>query len=161
MSETNTSLSVSDLLSLLGEQRDLYEHLGRLAGMQRTLITSEDSERLLAVLRDRQELVDRLEVLAERIRPYLRSRTAFRAGLQEDDARKVDRLVGQVNGLLAGILEQDKSDTQLLAARKSSVANEIATVATGRQAGVAYAASTCADLSRAEVGTSVDWMDEG
>lgn len=137
-----TKLNSTTLIALLTEQRSLYSQLGALAGTQRDLITAGEPEQLLSVLGERQKLVDRLDALGGRMKPYLERWTTFRATLAPVEVLRVDRLLGEVNTMLAGILEKDKADAQLLAARKSSTAKAIEAVSVGRQAGAAYVANT-------------------
>jgi len=58
------------LIRLLSEQRELYVRLAAYSDSQRSMITGDQPQRLLAVLADRQKLFDRLEHLAEQMRPY-------------------------------------------------------------------------------------------
>jgi len=141
-------------IRLLSEQRDLYVRLGVLTDSQRALITGDEPERLLAVLGERQKLIDRLERLAERMRPHRQRWPQLRSELAPADAEQVDRLLAEVDALLAGILEKDKADTQLLAARKGAVGQAMATLKTGKQAKAAYAAAACQQQG------SMDWTDQ-
>jgi hypothetical protein len=147
-------LDSTALIALLTEQRTLYSQLGELAGTQRGLITGGEPEQLLSVLGERQKLVDRLDAIGRRMKPYLESWKGFRATMAPVDALRVDRLLGDVNTMLAGILEKDKADAQLLAARKSSTAKAMEAVSIGRQAGAAYVANTY------QARPSRDWSDE-
>ncbi|GMU23630.1 MAG: hypothetical protein AMXMBFR13_37080 [Phycisphaerae bacterium] len=139
-----------ELIGLLTRQRDLYVRLGELSRSQRTLITADEPERLLDVLAQRQECIGAIETLARRLRAYQQNWRTVRLGLSEEDGCCVDRLVGQVNTLLAGILQQDAADAELLAVRKESVSQAISSVRTVRHAGAAYAASNDAGAPRGE-----------
>ena len=153
--QTLVSTGVADeWLHLLSEQRDLYVRLGALTDSQRALITGDEPQRLLAVLGERQKLIDQLSCLAERMRPYRQRWPQMRSELTPSEADQVDQLLGEVDALLAGILEKDKADTQLLAARKSSVGQAMATLKTGKQAKAAYAAAAYQHQG------SVDWTDQ-
>ncbi|MBP7933848.1 MAG: flagellar export chaperone FlgN [Phycisphaerae bacterium] len=149
-----TKLDSTTLIALLTEQRSLYSQLGELAGTQRGLITGGEPERLLSVLGERQKLVDRLDALGGRLRPYLEGWKAFRTTMTPADTLRVNRLLGEVNTMLTGILEKDKADAQLLAARKSCTAKAIETVTIGRQVGAAYVANAY------QTRPSRDWSDE-
>jgi hypothetical protein len=141
------------LIGLLTEQRELYVRLGALTDSQRSLITGDEPGRLLAVLGERQKLIDRLERLAERMRPYQQKWPELRSELAPAETERVDRLLAEVNELLAGILEKDKADAQLLAARKGAVGQAMAALKTDKQARAAYAAPAQAK----QVG--VDWTE--
>jgi hypothetical protein len=154
MTEMHESTNTSDLMGLLSEQRELYRQLGQLAGGQRALITGESPERLLGVLVQRQRVIDRLEDVTGRLRPYQRKWRSVRSSLSPEDGRRADQIVAEVNGLLKGILEKDAADAELLAARKSSVGQSLQSVKTARHAGTAYGGGQPASGSR------IDWMDE-
>jgi len=57
------------------------------------------------------------------------------------EAAQVDRLLAEVDALLAGILAKDKADAQLLAARKGVAGQAMTTLKAGKQAKAAYAAA--------------------
>jgi len=143
-----------ELTGLLSEQRRLYVQLSGLADQQRSLITGDDPERLLAVLGDRQQVLDRLEALGRRLQPYQRNWVQTRARMSRVQEREVDVLVSEINRLLSAIVAKDEADAQLLAARKSSTSKSIAGLKTARQAGAAYAAGAGTSQSR------VEWTDE-
>lgn len=143
-----------ELIALLSEQCSLYAQLGDLALGQRTLITGDRPELLLGVLGERQRLIDRLEALGGRLRPYLSEWRAVRAGLSAADARRVDQLVAEVNARLKSIIDKDAADAELLAARKSETARRVQSSRTVRQAGAAYAASGDA------TGAAREWTEE-
>lgn len=156
MSDKKTPQTAADfdadaLLALLEEQLDLYKQLGSLAGNQRSLITGDEPERLLEVLAQRQGLLDRLENVASRLRPYQERWRELRPGMNEVEGQRVDGLLAEINRRLAEILVKDKADADLLAARKSSTAKAMANQRQVRQVGAAYAAQA------GTAGPRVEW----
>jgi len=150
-----TQACVADtMIQLLSEQRELYVRLGALTDKQHSLITSDQPQRLLAVLADRQKLIEQLERLAVKMRPYQQQWSQVRSELAESEAERVDQLLGQVDALLAKILTKDKEDAQLLAARKGAVGQEMHALKTGKQAGAAYTAASCT------YPVSMEWTDQ-
>lgn len=152
--ETSGFADTGQLMRLLGEQRELYRQLEQLAGGQRALITSESPEQLLNVLVQRQRVIDRLEGVTGRLKPYQQNWRAVRLGLSPEDGQRADQIVAEVNALLKGILEKDAADAELLAARKSSVGQTIRSLKRVRHAGVAYGGGAVASGSR------IDWAGE-
>jgi hypothetical protein len=146
--------TAAETLRLLEEQRELCRQLSGFAAAQRALITGDEPERLLAVLGDRQQVLDRLSVIVDRLRPVQRRWGEVRASLTPAQARQADALITEVNTLLAGILKGDEADAQLLSARKTATGQSLQQVGQGRQAGAAYAAGAAPAVSR------VDWIDE-
>ena len=146
--------AATELIGLLTEQHDLYGQLADLAEHQRSLIAGDETERLLVVLGQRQKIIDRLEVVADQLRPYQQNWREIRSRMAGGDGKEADRLVAEMNTLLSTILEKDRADAQELAARKGSVAREMAGLKASREAGAAYAAAGSTGQSR------VDWTDE-
>jgi hypothetical protein len=142
-----------DVLALLAEQRDLYADLDGLAQRQRALIAGDDPEDLLGVLSQRQTIVDRLGMLAKHLRPYQRTWREVRSRLSDEEGARADRLVLEVNRLLAGILDKDEADARLLAARREATAQAMGELKRSRAAGAAYAAAAAPDNDQA------DWTD--
>jgi hypothetical protein len=142
------------IVALLTEQRDLYARLDGLADRQRLLISGDEPEDLLAVLGERQTVLDRLGVLAADMRPYQQSWRDVRGRLSGEEGARADRLILEVNCLLAGILEKDEADARLLAARKHAAAQAMGDLKKSRAAGAAYAASAQSATGQ------VDWTDE-
>jgi hypothetical protein len=134
-------LDGSQVAGLLTEQRDLYRQLSRLSVQQRSLITGNDPERLLTLLAERQQLIDRLQAVGDRLRPHQANWRRLRQEVNEDQGRRIDTLVAEINTLLAEILKQDEADTALLSARKGETQRAIGAISTGRQAGRAYTAA--------------------
>ena len=117
---------VGAMISLLSEQRDLYARLASLADHQRSLIADREPERLLEVLGERQKIVDRLESLAERLRPRQRQWQQIREQMADSERQRADQLVSETNALLSAIIQKDEADVQLLAESKTSTATNAA-----------------------------------
>jgi hypothetical protein len=139
--------------ALLTEQRDMYRQLSRLADQQRGLITGNETERLLAVLAERQRLVERLTATGRELKPLQANWSSVRDSLSPQQAGDVDALVGEVKALLTEILERDEADTALLSARKSETSQAMGTLQVSRRAGTAYAAS----VGAAGQSSGMDW----
>ena len=143
-----------DRVEVASEQRDLCRRLSGFAQTQRALITGDEPQRLLELLAERQQLLDRLMTVGERLRPLQKQWVEVRTALSDSQVRQAEELIGEVNRLLAGILQIDDADAQLLSARKSMTARALKQVGRGRQAGAAYESSVTATPVR------VDWTDE-
>lgn len=154
VSTVQVAASGAELIGLLSEQCGLYEQLAGLSESQRALITGDEPQRLLALLGQRQRLLDQADQLAARMRPYQKSWPDLRSRVGPEEAEQVDRLLDRMNVLLAGILEKDKADAQLLAARKSATGQEMAAIKAGRLAGAAYVAAAYGAAAQR------DWAEE-
>ena len=145
----------ADLLALLTEQCGLCRQLSDLGDRQRSLIAADQPEDLLEILGQRQRIIDRLGTLSQRMRPYQQDWARVRSRLGQDDGRRADELVSELNTQLAGILAGDKADAELLASRRLQTGSDMNRLKTTRIAGAAYAASQ--DESRV---SHVEWTDE-
>ncbi len=132
--------SAEELLSLLGQQRDLYAQLAGLAGGQRALIAGDRPEQLLAVLSERQRLIGRIEQVARRLGPYKADWAGVRAALDERQGPQAEQLLAEADGLLAAVLEKDEADARLLARRKEATARAAGAARAAQQVGAAYGA---------------------
>lgn len=151
---TDSANGPAELVGLLGEQCALYEQLAAMSDSQRRLIRGNEPEKLLTLLGDRQRVLDQVEALAERMRPYQKAWPEMRGQVRPEVAERIDGLLARMNGLLGSILERDKADAQLLAARKSATSQEMSTVKAGRTAGAAYVATAYGAACRR------DWTDQ-
>ncbi len=158
MSDRNETQSTANaetqqIVKLLTAQRDLYGLLGRLADRQRSLITGNDSEKLLKVLAERQKVITALGQVTEALKPYQQRWQEIRGRMSSVDLSVVDELVAELQKRLASIIAKDEADVQLLAARKETAAEDLKSIKRNREAGAAYAASA----SGAATGT--EWAD--
>jgi len=127
------------LLALLREQRDLYRKLRALSDRQRGLISGDEPDRLLNILRDRQTLVAGLVRLNDQLAPYRRDWESIHARLPDNTRDEASALLSEINEILQGILRIDQEDGALLSARRQAVARSLSDVSGGRTANAAYA----------------------
>jgi len=155
MGNTN-EMDSTEITNLLIQQRDLYRALGRLSERQRNMITSDEPEKLLSLLAERQKLIDQMQTINQRLQPFQVNWRQIRTSLDEQNARRVDELVNEINGLLGDILKTDEADTALLSVRKSERGQAIGAIQSGRQANRAY--STAGESYPS--GSGMDWTQE-
>ncbi|MBE7505873.1 MAG: hypothetical protein HS101_06245 [Planctomycetia bacterium] len=138
METRDTSVEVAELIALLESQRQLYVRLRLLADRQRALILNEDTQPLLGLLVERQELVDKLVALNERLGPYRESWTTIYSCLDETRRRQVAALLEESNAALGAIITNDNRDTATLRARRQGVANLLGKAETAVRTNAAY-----------------------
>ena len=109
---------------------------------QRVLITGNDSRQLLALLAERQKLVETLTSLNQSLVPFQKQWPRLRKTLSRPIQAQVDGLLAEAAQVLQGILRLDDEGTRLLAGRKAQVAKQSQALAVHRQAFGAYAAET-------------------
>lgn len=140
------------IVELLAEQCGLYRRLRELALRQRGLIAGDRPDALLAVLQERQELVRAVTRINERLAPLRREWDARLAELPPDARRRAGELLDEMQTLLGRIIDDDRQDGALLAARKQVVADVLSGLSGGRAAQDGYARGA----ARPKAG-SADW----
>ena len=130
------------LVAILRRQLDVYRRLERLSLRQKALITSDDSRQLLALLAERQKLVDTLTSLNQSLVPLQKQWPGLRKRLSQPLRAQIDALLAEAAQVLQGILHRDAEGTRLLAGRKAQVANQSKALAVNRRAFQAYGAET-------------------
>lgn len=129
------------MLALLRSQRDGYRQLVELGRQQAQLIDAGHPEQLLALLSQRQAMIDELTDLGDQISPFHRHWPEISAELDEPDTQQVRDLVDEVEKLLAAILEQDERDRARLASAHKQTGKQLNTTAAAPRALGAYKAA--------------------
>ncbi len=133
-----TAADAEKLISLLNRQVGIYTRLEQLSSRQRGLIVAEDQQQLLALLAERQKLVDELSVLNQGLIPLQKYWRANRETVAPSLRAEADQLVGRAGEILQRILGADEQDARILSARKAQTAKQVTALAQGRQAFEAY-----------------------
>ena len=113
------------LIDLLTQQRDVYVQLKGLSDQQAPLIAGGAGEQLLAVLSQRQRLVDALGCLNEELTGCGQRLGELIATLPEAQRDRLRSLMEQVDSLLKAINEQDDRDHHELQAFQQKIASEM------------------------------------
>ncbi len=146
------------LTELLTRQRDAYCRLADLAARQRDAIDTDEPEVLLRILADRQACINEVTELDAQLEPFRRRWDDLRGALGPAERLAVSELVDEVQDLLAGILNQDAGDCDLLKQRTDAIRSAAATTAAGQRLNNAYGAAGYAAAGGA--GRVVDRTDE-
>jgi hypothetical protein len=128
----------AEYVSLLDAQRALLGELDALSQRQSTLIDGEDLEPLLALLDERQRVIDRV-MPASRTLDELRWRwRTVRAALPETRREQVQRAEDAVLQLFTQLARRDERDQARLRGRLDATGAQLAGLATSRRAAGAY-----------------------
>jgi hypothetical protein len=125
--------------SLLGEQLALLRGLDGLSVRQRALIEGEDADALVALMDERQRIVDRLEALTARLVPMQTRWDEGWRGLGDGLRGEVEENLRALSALAQEIAARDAEDQALVARRKREIAEELASTAGNQRAMHAYA----------------------
>ncbi|MEX2672221.1 MAG: flagellar export chaperone FlgN [Phycisphaeraceae bacterium] len=130
-----------DLIELLEEQRVIYDQLVGLSEKQSGFVDSGDAESLLAVLAQRQKLIDHLTQINGRIEPFKQNWPKLWAELDGDSQARVQNLIDKVQALLDRIVEQDERDRAALSDHRDRIGAQVKQAHAGSAVNRAYGAS--------------------
>jgi hypothetical protein len=153
--ETTHLPSGGEVLGLLSRQVDLYRRLGALADRQRRLVAEEDPQPLLRLLADRRKLTEELTEMSGQLEPYRARWPVLRATLTPQEQTVAEQLLQEAGERLSRIIESDRMDAQLLAARKARTAVSMSSSQAGRRMLTAYGDPGAPGVR----GTRMDRMD--
>ena len=105
----------------LRDRRDLCRTLRVLADRQREALVAEDYDALLAVLAEKQRLLDRLPAANAAARDW----STARAGVAEPDRSEGDALAAEGGRLLAELLRIEEESVADLTARRDATRDEL------------------------------------
>ncbi len=132
-------VSVSQvLMDILTRQHELYQQLSALAAKQSELVRSGDTNTLMSVLGARQNILEQLSPLDQQLQPYRATWDENLSAMTPDNRAKAQKLMAEVQQMLAAILKQDEEDRQSLMAQKEDVGAQIGQTVTGVQLNKAY-----------------------
>ena len=115
----------AELADRLAQQRDLYQQLKALSDQQGQLIAAGQAEPLLAVLSQRQSIIEQISQLNEQLVP-LRQRWPEKAvHLDEAQRQRINTLLEEVEAMLEAIIRQDDQHRQQLYAAKEQITQKL------------------------------------
>lgn len=147
-STAQPSLSISQLIERLGEQRDLFGELIELAGHQRALIEAGRTDELLALLGRRQQRVDRLRQIGAELEPYRDRWGEFLAALPEQPRREIRGLLDALAASQREVAAIDARDADLLRGNQQRMLKQSGRIQQTSSAMRAYSAAGAGARSR-------------
>ena len=124
--------------SLLSHQADLFGRLDALSQQQAELIRQDETDRLLSLLGERQDLIDQIAATNTQLEPYRGRWDAFLGELTDAGRERVRVRLDAVAKLADLIAQRDETDRRQMQVRRDAMAADLAKVASGRGAMAAY-----------------------
>ena len=121
------------MILALEEQVECYRRLEKLAGAQHEYVQQGSTEGLIAVLEQRQAVVNRIMQLERELGP------AKREWKKGHETGRIEELLAESKRLLQRITEADRDDAMVLQQRKLNLGRQIRAAATARQVNRQYA----------------------
>ncbi len=136
MTEPQT-IAPTDVLKLLERQQALVEQLAGLAGRQSALINAADTDGLLAVLAQRQGIMDQFTAGQDslaRLTEAARREGATDAEMQQ----RIGTLIEDITSRLAQIMRLDETDRDLLGASRDRAGEALRGLSVAKEARKTY-----------------------
>ncbi|MFI4896513.1 MAG: flagellar protein FliT [Phycisphaerales bacterium JB059] len=118
---------------------ELFEQLGSLGRRQRELIEAGDAVGVLDLLRERQEVVDRISENSERIEPFRTRWDRVAPTLAPERRQLIQARLDSLTDAAGQIARKDEEDRRALERKRDELARELSGVSTGKAALSAYA----------------------
>lgn len=129
-----------DYLQVFEERQSCFAELLRLANEQRMLIDAVDYSQLLTLLGSKQRVLGQLEEMQRQHPRLAHDWKAVRAGLAVEVRESCEHVLAETEATLAQLLNQERRDTDEIAARRDHTRNQLNSVSLGQQANAAYGA---------------------
>ncbi|MBT8486205.1 MAG: hypothetical protein HKO59_13370 [Phycisphaerales bacterium] len=126
-----------ELLRVLGEQQAIVNELVTLGERQSGLIASADTEGLLALLAERQRLIERFTA-AQQDMGVVTDGLAPNVAVADDERGRIQELIADISRQLAAVMTQDEADQAKLEKARVAAREAVNTVDTARLARQAY-----------------------
>ena len=126
------------LVDLVREQIGLYEKLEELSLRQHGLVETEDTDALLAVLGERQRLIEDISAVASRMTPYRAGWDDHVGKMDEDEKQSLRQGLDSLASMMARIANRDEHDRRTMEDRRQRVQSQIAGVKRGGAAVKSY-----------------------
>lgn len=137
MQET-PSQQAEALLALLTEQHDLYRQLHALSGQQAQCIRDGSTEQLLALLSQRQTVIDSITRSNTQVAPYREQWPSLRDTVDPSLRDRVHSTLDEIEQLLNQVVEQDERDRAELKGAQAQIGSQMGNVNRAGQAIQAY-----------------------
>jgi uncharacterized protein YhaN len=138
LSTTKSETGAACVESLLIKQHELFDRLDALSQRQATLIRADETDRLLHLLGERQEVIDQIAKTNAGLEPYKARWEAFMQELPLPNRERVRKRLDAVAHLADVIAQRDETDRRELQQRRDAMAGELSKISNARGAMAAY-----------------------
>ena len=142
MNQTTTDLRpgewASSLIELLERQHTLVSELSSLADRQQTLVNDRETEALLGLLSERQEILDQFAPMQEHLASLTANIDRRITEVGEPDRTRIQSLIKEIGDRLSVVMAGDERDQQALEAARGETARDLQDLDTARVARNAY-----------------------
>jgi len=137
-SPPDNAQSVKHLSLLLSRQRSICRAIQNHSSTQAAMITNRQTDDLMRVLSQRQELINELMQLGEQLEPYRATWEKLIASLDASERSRIESLTVDVDSLIQTIMKQDMTNQEQMVIAKDKIKGEITSLNRGKQSNRAY-----------------------
>lgn len=135
------------LTQLLARQQAIYLQMQAFSRRQTQLIESGDAESLLALLDERQKLIDQLIAISREVEPFKQRWPALWASLDDTARTQLKTHIDAVQEMLDQILQQDERDRAALVEHRQKIGAQLTGLKRSSAAHQAYRPSSSATVT--------------
>lgn len=126
------------LVRILKKQLEFYRQLAALSVRQHELIEGEKTDALMALLTDRQRVIEQISDVNSEVEPFAAHWAALMPRLDAAQRTAVGGLLEELDGLVETITDRDEKDRHVLESRRASASEALDDVSRRRAAVGAY-----------------------
>jgi hypothetical protein len=135
-------------MRLLDRQETVCQELMHRCDRQTELICEHRSDELLALMNERQHLIDELGSLAHSLEPYRAAWPNIWQSLGAGDREAVQERVDSVQRIVGDVMNHDHEDESRIEIERGRIREEIETITTGRTTANAYGRDASRGVNR-------------
>jgi hypothetical protein len=113
-------LELAHLLELLGQEQACYTALLDLSRAQRRMLQENRLHRISELMREKQRVLDRLDLVERRLASAKNEWSAFRATLSDDDRQVLDLSLATAGEILGELISSEREAEGLLKTRRAA-----------------------------------------
>ncbi|MCA9293653.1 MAG: flagellar export chaperone FlgN [Phycisphaerales bacterium] len=123
---------------ILHKQLELYRQLAALSTRQQALIAQDQTDGLMALLTDRQRVIDQISEVNREVEPFATQWTSLVGQLEAEPRQRLGLLLEELDQLVAEITSRDEQDRKVLESRRAEASDALDDVSRKRAALGAY-----------------------
>ncbi len=139
-SQTTTIDWSTSLIELLQQQYSLVGELTHLAEMQGRFIEESNTDGLLGLLTQRQQIIDRFSGIQTDLSGRTENLESRLKTVDEPTRMRIQTLIGDIGDRLTQVMHRDEKDQNALEDARKKTGNELNSLGAARQARNAYLA---------------------
>jgi hypothetical protein len=126
------------LAGVLDRLHERFSVMRALCDRQRALVGSDDPEGLVALMSERQPVIDEIQRIDRELEPLRPQWVAGAPALPVDFRERLARRIEEIGELSAAVAQCDEADRAAMAQRRDEVAERLVEIGRGRGALAAY-----------------------